>query len=490
MAKKRRDCASCKKLKRKILEQEEQIRELRQRSREQQKQIREFQALVRELQSKLNTNSSNSSIPPSKNPLNAPPPEPKRRSKKSRGGQPGHGKTSRTLLPVEEVDEVIDVKPPSCEGCGRDLSGDDPEARRHQVSELPEIKPLVTEWRLHSLGCSCGATTTAKLPAGVPQGAFGPRLSAAIALFSGRFHLSKRLVQELLDCFFGVTISLGSVCACERRASAALAGPVDEAKSYIEQQPVASVDETGWRQAKGKAWLWTASTSLVTVFLIHAKRGSQAFKELIGDFSGILNSDRWTVYNGWEKENRQLCWAHLIRDFTKFLDLSEKSADVGRALLMNAEKMFEWWHRVRDGTLTRSTFQSYMRPIKQNVRTLLELGRACPDRKTRATCSELLELWPALWTFVRVEGVEPTNNAAEQDLRPAVLWRKGSFGTDSADGSRFVERILTVTATLRKQGRNLLEFVAAACQAHLDGSAAPSLLPEKSDTMPQRAMIA
>lgn len=490
MAKKRRDCARCRKLERKIREQEEQLLELRRKSREQQKQLRELQALVRELESKLNTNSSNSSIPPSKDPLNAPGRESKARSKKARGAQPGHGKTSRPLLPVEEVDEVIDVRPTTCDCCGLELDGDDPNPHRHQVSELPEIKPLVWEWRLHTLGCSCGVETTAKLPAGVPQSAFGPRLSAGIALFSGRFHLSKRLVQELLDCFFGVTISLGSVCACERRVSQALAGPLDEAKRYIEEQPTASVDETGWRQAKGKAWLWTATTSLVSVFLIHAKRGSQAFKELVGNFCGILSSDRWSVYNSWEKDNRQLCWAHLIRDFKKFLDLSEDSADVGCVLLFNVDKMFEWWHRVRDGTLARSTFQRYMGPIKQNIRTLLEQGCACPDRKTRATCSDLLDLWPALWTFVRFEGVEPTNNAAERVLRPAVLWRKGSFGTDSPEGSRFVERILTVTATLRKQGRNLLEFVTAACQARLDGSAAPSLLPEKSATIQSRAMRA
>lgn len=140
--------------------------------------------------------------------------------------------------------------------------------------------------------------------------------------------------------------------------------------------------------------------------------------------------------------------------------------------------MFQWWHRVRDGTLARSSFREYMRPVRRRVEELLREGTACEEKRIARSCAKILTLAPALWTFVRVEGVEPTNNAAERAIRPGVLWRKGSFGTDSARGSRFVERIMTVAATCKQQGRNVLDYVTRARKATLRGEPVPSLLPE------------
>lgn len=347
----------------------------------------------------------------------------------------------------------------------------------------------MTEYRRHTLSCeACGARTTAEVPVGTPKGVFGPRLQAVIAICSGVYHLSKRTIEDLLHDFFGVDISLGSVSACEQAVSESLSEPVAEARAYVEAAPVKHADETGWREGNGRAWLWTAVTSLVTVFLVHAKRSAAAARELLGSFTGILVTDRWSAYNGWAIRARQLCWAHLIRDFTAFTEFGGEAARIGEALLVEAKRMFEWWYRVRDGTLKRSSLREYMRPLRRRVEGLLGEGTSCGETKVAGTCRNILGLAPALWTFARVEGVEPTNNAAERAIRPGVLWRKSSFGTDSERGSRFVERMMTVAATLRQQGRNVLDYVTRAREAALTGERAPSLLP--ASTVPATAIAA
>jgi transposase len=223
--------------------------------------------------------------------------------------------------------------------------------------------------------------------------------------------------------------------------------------------------------------LWVAATATVTVFLVQARRGAVAAQLLLGAFVGILTSDRWTAYARWPLRDRQLCWAHLRRHFAAFAEAPGAAGRRGRALLAETDQLFTWWHRVRDGTLARSTFRTYMGPLRQRVEGLLFLGRRCGHAPTAATCREILALAPALWTFVRVPGVEPTNNAAERALRPGVLWRKGSFGSHSPAGSRFAERMLTVAATLKQQRRNVVDYVTLACTAALHGDPAPSLLP-------------
>ena len=245
----------------------------------------------------------------------------------------------------------------------------------------------------------------------------------------------------------------------------------------MQQQAVVHVDETGWREGRQRAWLWVAVTTLVTVFLVHARRGTVAARALLGASGGWLVSDRWSAYKAWPLARRQLCWAHLRREFTAFTERGGTAHRVGRALLAETKAMFAAWHRVRDGTLSRAQFQAAMRPRRRRVEQWLQRGAGCGHAKTAATCRDILTLAPALWTFIDVPGIEPTNNAAERALRPAVLWRKGCFGTHSAAGSRFVERMLTVATTLRQQQRNVVDYVTEACVAALHGHSAPSLLP-------------
>lgn len=217
----------------------------------------------------------------------------------------------------------------------------------------------------------------------------------------------------------------------------------------------------------------------MTVFLILKERSAEAARKLLGSFEGVLCTDRWWAYKGRPLRKRQLCWAHLIRDFTEFTERRPAaSRRIGEALLEEARRMFAWWYKVRDGTLTRESFRTYMVPLRRRVRRLLRKGARCGQKLTVRTCRDILGLEPALWTFVRIRGVEPTNNACERALRPAVLWRKGCFGTRSAAGSRFAERMLTVTTTLKQQGRNLMEFLTLAVDLHQSGEPPPSLLPD------------
>src|SRR4029453_8162653 len=294
----------------------------------------------------------------------------------------------------------------------------------------------------------------------------------------GAYHLSKRTTQDVMADLLGIPMALGTIANLEHATVQALAAPVGEAQTYIHAQALAHLDETGWREGHSRAWLWVAVTTWVTVFLVRLSRGAKVVQDLLGQrFCGILVTDRWSAYTWYPTRWRQVCWAHLLRDFEAMRSRGGRSKELGDALLAQAHQMFRWWHRVRDGTLKRASFRSAMPPLRQAAERLLEAGSRCGVPKTAGTCQDILKRREALWTFVQVEGVEPTNNTAERAIRPGVLWRKGSFGTQSAEGSRFVESMLTVVATLKQQQRNVLEYLTAACAAALRGEAAPSLLP-------------
>jgi len=442
--------------------------------------IEELEAQLRGLQAILARNSGNSSSPPSSDPPGAPPPAPPKRTGRKRGGQPGHEKHSRELVPPERVNRTLVVKPEVCRRCGDALTGDDPAPHRHQVVEVPKVTATVDEYQLHALGCAkCGISTRALLPPGVPTGQFGPRLQALVAVCSGAYRMSKRGIEELVGDVFGVPISLGSIANLEQATSEAVATPVEEVARTIREQPVVHADETGWYEHSKRAWLWVALTGHLALFLIRASRGAKVAKELLGEaFAGILVSDRWSAYAWVDLARRQLCWAHLLRQFRGFQDHGPEANAIGRALEVLTETMFHLWHRVRDGTMTRAAFQEFIERLRGHVVARLQEGAACQVKAVAGRCREILEVESALWTFAYIEGVEPTNNAGERRIRHGVMWRKTSFGTDSPSGSRFVERILTVVTTLRMQGRNVLDYVAGACEAALQGQDAPSLLPD------------
>jgi transposase len=443
----------------------------------QQKTIADQQKEIEKLKEKLNNNSNNSSSPPSVDKFKKS--KKKSKSKRKQGAQPGHKAVFRELLRIEEVDHVEKCKPPKRCNCGSRIRITD-NYRRHQIHELPKVKATVTEYQLYSGIChGCGKIHSAQLPIGVPKGMLGPIAMAKIATLTGDYKMSKRNVTFLLDDFYGLDICVGTVSNTEKIVSEALEKPVEEAKSFIPAQNQVNADETSHFEKGNKMWTWTFIASSVAAFIIRSSRGAQVVKDFLGEtFKGILCTDRWSAYTWLAVIFRQLCWAHLKRDFQKISERSGKSGKIGEELLAYTKRMFKYWHKVRDGTLTRERFQKLMAPIQNQVEILLEEGKRCSNKKTAGTCKQILKLKSALWTFIDKSGVEPTNNLAEQVLRRIVIWRKTSFGTQSPEGTLYLERVMTVVATCKLQRRNILDFITDAIRAHLNGIKSPSLLPK------------
>jgi transposase len=437
--------------------------------------IRLLVAKISELEARLNKTPRNSSLPPSTEHPHAKPTR-KKRGKKP-GGQPGHAKHARALIPAEQCQEVVPRKPTACRRCGTKLSGSDPEPLRHQVWELPEIKPVVTEYQRHRLACTCcGETTCGELPPGVPASQAGPRLVALAALLMGCFKQSKRRVALFLEQVLGQPCSPGWVVKLQDQSTAALRPAYEELAAQLPAEPVLGIDESPTKEARAKSWLWTFVASSYTVFALRTTRAATVLQELLTDaFDGVVNCDRAKMY--WKIGRPQWCWAHLKRDFQALIDHPDHQVKrLGRDLMRPTKELFRHWSRCRDGTITRRGFLRLMQPIREEIDSLLLRGAFSGNSRLVGMCNELYEHRDWLWTFLDVEGVEPTNNASERALRPAVIWRKLSFGTQSASGSRFVETILTVVETCHRQSRNSFEYLTAAMQAHFARQSPPSLL--------------
>jgi transposase len=444
-----------------------------------QEQVATLESRVADLEARLKLNSTNSHKPPSSDFLGVKRKPPAPPTGKKRGGQPKHRKAHRALVPPEKVRETFTCKPTHCRRCGHGLLGDDPQPWIHQVAELPKVEPIVDEYRLHRLVCpGCGETTCGALPPGVPTGRFGPYLQAILTLFAGAYRLSKRQIQQLSADLFGLSISTGMIAKLEQGSAAVLEAPYHELAVSVHSACAANIDETSWRQDRKKAWLWVTVTRLATVFTIARHRSGEVARALLGSQpEQVVGSDRFSAYEWIVARWRQMCWAHLRRDFQAMIDRGGHGQPIGARLLKQSHRLFRNWHRIRDGTLDWETFGKRMARLRREVRQALEEGSRCRCAKTSATCFEILKVEEGLWTFARVEGIEPTNNAAERALRFAVIWRRISGGTDSERGSRFVERTLTVVATCRQQGRNVLEYLSSCVEAAHQGQPIPSLVP-------------
>ncbi len=429
-----------------------------------------------DLRGRLGMNSSNSSMPPS---TDAPcvvrgKKEPTGRK---RGGQPGHEAQLREPIPDDQITGRHELHPTHCDGCHRELTGAAVEPRHHQVVDLPDFRPLVDDWALHGRGCEhCGTVTRARLPADVPVGNFGPGVIALVALLTAHVGASKRKAQGFLAQLLNVKVALGTICALERLAADATEPAYEEARAAVLASPEAGADETGWRVAKTKGWLWVAVCATAAYFVVARSRGAAVAKHLLEGFEGILSTDRWVGYNWVPLERRQLCWAHLSRDIQSWVDRGGIGELLGGALKREKDKLFRWWSEVRDGTMTRAQFRKRVqRDVQPAVRRLLEMAVVCPDPKIAGMAKELLKVETALWTFVRIAGIQPTNHRSERTIRPAVMWRKRSFGNDSLEGARFVAHMLTVEATLRQMNRGMYAFLLNSVRAHVRHTTPPSI---------------
>jgi transposase len=398
------------------------------------------------------------------------------------GGQPGDRGSGRELTPEDQVDEIVEHYPQACGGCGREFSEDQRRAAgrfgRHQVCELPPISVLLIEHRTHRLRCpECRERTTAQLPAAVSGSAFGPRLQAAIVTLTARHRISRRGASELVSDLFGIGLSTGTVDAICQRASTALAGPYTVLRDWVLDQDAVHVDETGWRTAGDSRALWTAATAGASIFEIAEHCNREQFNALVGDYDGIVVSDRWNGYEHLDADRRQVCWSHIQRDFRRHSEGLAEQKTFGEHGLELSRGVFGAWRAYQHEHHDCDRLKTEIAVIQTQLRQLLEDASPKSQRTRwhRRFANNLLKVWPALWTFTTHPGVEPTNNPAERALRGPVIHRKLSHGTRSDNGERFAERALSAAATCRQQRRSLFEFLTELITAHTRGDPLPAL---------------
>jgi transposase len=428
----------------------------------------------------LRRDSGNSSLPPSVDTGGKRARKGKRSDRKP-GAQPGHRGSGRGLLPIERVDEVVEHLPESCEECGHSLAERPPRGpvRRHQVAELPEIAVRVTEHRLARRRCpGCGALTQAELPPGVPRECFGARLQGAVATLAAGFRLSRRQVSDLCGELFGAKIAVGTVDAILARQGSALRKPQERLCDAVRGSPVLCMDETGWKQAGEKRFLWGAFTDRAAALRVAPSRHREEAEELLGESEAIVTSDRWWAYDHLDAARRQVCWSHLLRDFRFHAESPlPHQSEFGQACLRVAEGVFCAWRRFQANG-DRRLLRKETAPLQHELRELCEAGKrkSVKTRYHRGLARNLIKAWPALWTFVEIDGVEPTNNRAERGLRHAVIYRKLSQGSRTEDGALATERLLSAAISCRLQGRSLFAYLVEVAQASIRGQPTPALV--------------
>lgn len=432
-----------------------------------------MQAQLDEVMRRLSQNSSNSSKPPSSDgPGSAPSGRPK--TGRRPGGQKGHKGHRRAL--VDQPDVMLPAIPSSCAACGGSLHGRDPKPSRHQVTDLPPLRPIVTEYQRHRLRCPCGHVTEADWPSDMPSGAFGPRLTALVGYLGAECHLSHDQTQRLCRDVFGISMARGSVANYRGHVATALRSAHEETASAVQHATHAHLDETPQCPHGRGGWVWVGVCAEAVHFVCAQERSHVVARQMLGeDFRGLITTDQHGAYNVVADERRQLCWAHLQRAFVELSERPGLLGSVGEDLVRQTRTLFRWWHQLRAGRQLRVRWEQRMRKLRVRVERLLAEGAAL-KAPLSGRCAQLLEQRASLWTFVRHEGLEPTNNAAERALRPVVVWRKKSYGPRSEDGRDFVARVASVVATLRCRGESAWSYLTRATEAWVQRVACPKLL--------------
>lgn len=425
---------------------------------------------IQQLKDKLGTNSSNSSTPPSQDPFRK-----KRDSKpsgKKAGGQPGHPGHARNIHPAEQLSKTVEVNPASCPRCHGNQFSQPVSVEVRQVVELPEMPPEVTQYNIHTCKCRhCGENVRAQVPKEAERG-FGPRLMAFVTMLTADGHVTKRKICTLMS-HLRIKISLGALCNVHKLAGVILEKPSREIQCHVMEQKSVNADESGWRLCNKRCWIWIGTTPTATVFKIDPSRSQAAFERLFGSFSAILTTDRHGAYNQ-HKGDKQTCLAHIRRDFEKIKERTGIDGSCGRILKDQLDHIFVFWSQFKKEEISREILQQRTEEYVENIRlALIFATQKAKSSKTIACAHNLLDRYPTLWTFLRQEGVEPTNNLAERGLRPAVIFRKLSGGSQSEWGARMIERLMTVSCTLRQNARNLYVFLKDAFDAHLTGQPPP-----------------
>lgn len=428
-----------------------------------------------QLKDRLNTNSSNSSLPPSKSLKKKK--NNRQPSEKASGGQKGHKGHYRELLPSDQVDSIEHCQLPAHCLCGGNIkpSGD---YMRHQVHELPVLKLHVSEYQLQKGCCErCRQRHVASLPTGVTWGITGFRLTSFMSDLVARFGLSRREQRLFLEEHFQFRISLGTVFNKQKIVNAAMEAPVAELLPLVKESSSIHADETGHNRDGKNHWLWGFISTKAAHFSIHASRGKKVLCAMVGDFKNIVVSDRYAAYNLFDSSQRQICWAHLKRDFTKLSEKDDKIiARLGKGLLACESDLFKIWHEFRAEKILRHELLSGTKFIRKQVGELLEQG-SYTDPKLRAArfCKNLLDNFDALWTFLECNDVEPTNNHAERSLRPLVIWRKKYFFTRSDYGTEYVARSASLNVTCKLQKKSSFNFLCTLLKNYFSGISTSAL---------------
>jgi transposase len=473
-------CKSCENLRTRNKALIGQVRVLRAKLQREQALCLAAQQRVKELEERLRVNSTNSSLPPSANPPGAPKPVAKKPTGRKRGAQLGHKGHGRKLLAAEQVDDRVQYRPTVCKQCQASLAQEPGELiGRHQVAELPPRVVKIIEHQSFACRCGvCGTVNRALIPDQVRVSSMGPRLSSAIGLLSAKVQGSRRAVEGVVAQILGCPISLGSISARERELSDALEGPYGELAGEVSGARVKYVDETSWYKKGVEQCLFVGASSRSVVFAVEKTRTRTSLKRLLGDkLGGIFCTDRAGIYDLLPPVRRGLCWAHLKRDFVRCFERGGASQAIGEAGIEVSREVFGLWRAFGKRKISRPQLQARVEPLRQKMHQTLEEGVALKIGKTSGLCSHLLKREEAMWTFAKVPGLEPTNNLAERMLRPAVIWRKKSFGSDSIGGCVFAERMLSVIQTIKLRKQNLLEYLTNVLTAHRAGLAVPAVGP-------------
>jgi transposase len=440
--------------------------------------IAEITGRLKKLERRAAQNSRNSSMAPSSDRGQAHKRPARMKSERKQGGQGGHDGHSRTL--IGSPDETIQHPPERCRKCGREFNGDEPQAGRplrHQVIDLPETVVVTTEHQLPKLCCpGCRTHTRGQLPAGVERGAFGPRLRATVVMLAVML-MSRRATLTLLADMFGARISLGSIDNILKQASDSLAAPWEAIKRAVQGAAVANADETSWARAGQRLWLWAALSATAACYRINPTRARSAARELLGDFDGLLITDRYSVYDFIGSDRRQVCLSHLARNFQAFAEREGAPGRHGQAIRALIDEAIRADTQARRDDLTLAWHEPPLNDIHDRLMNAVEAGERSQTPDLAGLCARVLDIWPTLWNFTEHPDAEATNNLAERAIRHAVLWRKTSNGTQTDAGERFVERILSIRETCRLNDQPLHAYLVDVHTARLTGETIPTPLP-------------
>jgi transposase len=423
---------------------------------------------IAELEEKINKNSKNSSTPPSKD-RKPNKDDTKKGDRKSRKG------INRSPMPPEKVDYFVNCILAHCPDCGSDQLNKEEKFESLQQVELPEVKAIVTQFDCFRYTCTCcSSRSTASLPKGIPNSAFGPRLMSLIATLTGALHLAKRDVITLLEDLYGIDICEGSIINVEERVANAIDAVYKRIHSVVTKSILCKhFDESSWRDQGRNCYVWVAGTNQAVCFKIDASRSKKAFLNFVGTLTpSPVVTDRYAVYND-TSENHQYCLAHLIRDFRKYSERKGDDGKMGLAIEKELQKACKIHKRYRQEEIPLKTRDRLLQNSRKRLENRIYDGLANGSDDFAKFCESILDRFEKIWVFMKFADVEPTNNLAERDLRRIVLWRKKSYGTRSERGQRFVEKISSICGTLKRAKKKIMEFLGNAVSAFYSGMEAP-----------------